>query len=116
MLAEVPDVMLTSAAIAEKLNTSPVMVRRVFALLHGAGLITQRKGPTGGARLAKLAREIGLGEVYLCCASDWPVFAEKPLETALGKVRKEAVAAMNETSIATLAKKLKKESVSHSEK
>ena len=51
VLAGAPDAMHTSAVIAEELGESAVMVRRAFLLLQRAGLIEQRKGPHGGARL-----------------------------------------------------------------
>ena len=43
VLASEPDAMHTSAAIAETLKESAVMVRRTFLLLHKAGLIMQTK-------------------------------------------------------------------------
>jgi len=64
VLAEEPDTMQPSAAIAEKLAQSAVMVRRCFLLLHKRGLIEQRKGPNGGARLKLPAKQIGLGDIY----------------------------------------------------
>src|SRR5271163_440269 len=51
VLASEPDAMHTSSAIAEALKESAVMVRRTFLLLQKAGLIVQRKGPHGGAKL-----------------------------------------------------------------
>ena len=72
VLAAEPEAMLTSAVIAERLKTSPVMVRRVFGTLSKAGLIVQRKGPSGGAKLKVAAREIGLGDVFLASgAAGW---------------------------------------------
>lgn len=107
-LALSPDSMHTSAAIAESLHTNPVMVRRVFAELHTAGFITQRKGPQGGARLKLAAKSIGLGDVYAAVAGTWPLTGEKPVDSMLKRIREDAVAAMNETSVAILAKKIKK--------
>ena len=51
VLASEPEAMHTSSAIAEELKESAVMVRRAFLLLHKAGLIEQKKGPHGGAKL-----------------------------------------------------------------
>ena len=111
-LALAPDSMHTSAAIAESLKTSPVMVRRVFAALHKAGFIVQRKGPQGGARL-KISPPSPSGSGM-----------SSPPRPARGRCNRrkasrrrdsqarahgdDAVAAMNETSIGSLAKKLKK--------
>ena len=100
--------MHTSASIAESLHTSPVMVRRVFSSLHKAGFIMQRKGPTGGARLKVPAKSIGLGDVFSASSGAWPVTGEKATDAVLNRIREDAVAAMNESSVATLTKKMKK--------
>lgn len=108
VLAGAPEAMHTSAAIAEALGTSPVMVRRVFASLHTAGFIVQRKGPQGGAKLKISAKAIGLGDVYHSAGEGWPATGDKAVDTVLKRVREDAITAMNETTLATLAKKLKK--------
>lgn len=100
--------MHTSESIASSLHTSPVMVRRVFSSLHSAGFISQRKGPTGGAKLKIPAKSIGLGDVYTSAGGPWPATGEKSVDSILKRTREDAVAAMNDTSIAALAKKLKK--------
>lgn len=64
LLASEPDVLQTSDDIAGKLNTNPVVIRRVFSLLHQAGLVDSQKGPRGGSKLAKSAKQITLAEVY----------------------------------------------------
>lgn len=64
LLASEPDVLQTSDDVAGKLNTNPVVIRRVFSLLHQAGLVDSQKGPHGGSRLAKPAKQITLAEVY----------------------------------------------------
>ncbi len=101
--------MHTSATIAEELGTSAVMVRRVFSALHGAGFIVQKKGPQGGARLhpKASAKEIGLGDVYLAVEPGWLVGEDVAVNGVAKKVRAAAVAAMNETSIAAVAKRMK---------
>ena len=108
LLALTPDTMQTSAALAETLHTSPVMVRRIFSALHQAGFLVQRKGPQGGAKLKTSAKAIGLGDVYAAVAGDWPATREKPVDAALDRLRADAIAAMNETSLSTLAKKIRK--------
>jgi DNA-binding IscR family transcriptional regulator len=107
-LALEPEAMHTSAVIAKALGTSPVMVRRVFSTLHKAGFIAQRKGPLGGAKLKLAAKSIGLGDVFAVSAGAWPATGEKAVDAMMKRVREDAVAAMNETSVASLAKKLKK--------
>ncbi len=45
LLAAEPDVQQTSDEIARKLNTNPVVIRRVLSLLRQAGLVTQPERP-----------------------------------------------------------------------
>ena len=108
-LAGDPGRMLTSAEIAEQLGTSPVMVRRTFLLLHKGGWIMQRKGPNGGARLKVAPKQIGLGDVFEAASGAWLSGEEAAVEGLLKKVRAAAVAAMNETTVAQVAKRLKKD-------
>ena len=87
--------MHTSTAIAEELEESAVMVRRTFLLLHKAGLITQKKGPSGGARLKLPAKQIGLGIVYAAAEGEWLSFGGGDRYTSLEKrLRKDALEAM----------------------
>ena len=108
VLAGEPETMHTSASIAETLKESAVMVRRTFLLLHKAGLIVQRKGPNGGAKLKVPAKQIGLGDVFAASAGDWLAVGDKALDAWLKKVRGEAVAAMNEHSLGGVVKRLRK--------
>ena len=107
-LAQTPDAMQTSAEIAETLKTSAVMVRRVFAALHTAGFIVQRKGPQGGAKLKVAAKAIGLGDVFQATGGEGPGVGDKAVDGVLKRVREDAVGAMNETSIAGVVKRMKK--------
>ena len=102
--------MHTSAAIAEELGESAVMVRRTFLLLQKAGLISQRKGPSGGARLEVPAKQIGLGDLYIAAHEGWLSVGEDAaaLEPLLKRMRTSAIAAMNETTLAQAAKRLRK--------
>ena len=102
--------MHTSAAIAEELGESAVMVRRTFLLLQKAGLISQRKGPSGGARIEVAAKEIGLGDLYAAAHEGWLILGDDAagLDPLLKRVRKDAVAAMNETTLAQAMKRLRK--------
>ena len=108
VLASEPDAMHTSAAIAETLKESAVMVRRTFLLLHKAGLIVQRKGPNGGAKLKVPAKQIGLGDVFDAAAGEWLAVEDKALAGLMKKVRDDAVTAMNEHSLSGVVKRLKK--------
>jgi DNA-binding IscR family transcriptional regulator len=108
VLASEQDSMHTSAAIAEKLSESAVMVRRCFLLLHKKGLIEQRKGPHGGARLKFAPKQIGLGDIYLATEGDWLDVEDEALSRLLKRVREQGVLAMNDTTLAQVLKRLKK--------
>ncbi len=108
VLAGEPDAMHTSAAIAAALKESAVMVRRTFLLLHKAGLIVQKKGPHGGAKLKVSPKQIGLGDVFEASAGDWLSVDDKAVAGLMKKVRGDAVAAMNEHSLAGVVKRMKK--------
>jgi Rrf2 family protein len=64
LLAAEPELQQTSDEIAKKLNTNPVVIRRVLSLLRQAGLVGSQKGPTGGTKLAKPPKAIRLGDIY----------------------------------------------------
>ena len=108
VLAMEPEAMMTSAAIAQKLGTSAVMVRRVFGVLSKAGLLVQRKGPSGGAKLRVPAKEIGLGDVFAAAGGAWLEVGDAALDGLLKRVRGDAVKAMNETTLAAVAKRMRK--------
>jgi len=108
VLASEPGTMHTSAEIAEQLTESAVMVRRCFLLLHKKGLIEQRKGPHGGAKLKLPAKQIGLGDVYLATEDDWLVLDDPAIANLLKRVREEGVMAMNETTLAQMLKRIRK--------
>ena len=111
VLAAGPETMHTSTAIAEELGESAVMVRRTFLLLQKAGLIAQRKGPSGGARLDAPVKSIGLGDVYAAAEAEWMAYGDEKtaaLDGLMKRARKDAVAAMNETTLAQVVKRLKK--------
>ena len=52
-----------SAQLAASMPTSPVVVRRVTAMLARAGLIATRAGASGGAWLLRPPEEVSLAEV-----------------------------------------------------
>jgi DNA-binding IscR family transcriptional regulator len=100
--------MHTSADIAEQLTESAVMVRRCFLLLHKKGLIEQRKGPHGGAKLKLPAKQIGLGDIYVATEDDWLTIDDPTLAAGLKRVRSEGLTAMNETTLAQMLKRIRK--------
>ena len=83
-------------------------LRRTFLLLHKAGLIDQRKGPNGGAKLKLPAKQIGLGDVFIATEADWLILDDKTVAPHMKKVRSDAVAAMNEHSLSGVVKRLNK--------
>jgi len=100
--------MKTSADIAKTLKESAVMVRRTFLLLHKGGLIEQKKGPNGGARLKLQPKQIGLGDIFQATAGDWMSLEDKAVAALIKKVRDDAIEAMNEHSLAGVVKRMKK--------
>ena len=112
VLASEPEAMHTSAEIADKLSESAVMVRRCFLLLHKKGLIEQRKGPHGGARLKLSPKQIGLGDVYVASEGDWLALDEPAISGLLRRTREHGLDAMNETTLAQVLKRIKKKTAS----
>src|SRR6202000_978231 len=64
LLAVEPDVLQTSEDVARKLNTNPVVIRRVFSLLQQAELVESQKGARGSSRLERPLTEISLADIY----------------------------------------------------
>jgi DNA-binding IscR family transcriptional regulator len=100
--------MQTSAEIAKQLAESAVMVRRCFLLLHKKGLIEQRKGPNGGAKLKLSAKQIGLGDIFAASEGEWLAMDEPAIAGLLRRAREDGVQAMNETTLAQVMKRIRK--------
>ena len=58
------DGLLTSEAIADSVDTNPVVIRRTLANLRHHGLVESRPGANGGWRLLNSPKRIRLCEVY----------------------------------------------------
>lgn len=117
VLAAEPETLQTSSDIAKKLNTNPVVIRRVLAALQKAELVTSQKGPSGGSRLSRPAKSITLRDVYRAVESghifhspDLAGAAAARVGAALDKVlvdlQKALEAELERTSLSQLAKKL----------
>jgi DNA-binding IscR family transcriptional regulator len=106
VLAAAPDAMHTSAAIAEALSESAVVIRRLFLLLESGGLIEQRRGPGGGARLKAAAQEIGVGDVYCATEGDWLFLGDQSISILLKRAREEGLSAMNAITLAQVLKRM----------
>jgi Rrf2 family protein len=115
LLAAEPDGLQTSEDVAGKLSINPVVIRRVFSLLHRAGLLESQKGPHGGSRLAKPAKAITLADIYRALDGG-DVFHTASLSgqtakvgSALKKVFEDAESALRDelekTRLSDLAKK-----------
>ena len=55
---------LTSEFIAGSVNTNPVVIRRILAVLRKAGLVTSQPGVSGGWGLLVKPERITLGKIY----------------------------------------------------
>lgn len=64
LMASAPEQFHTSQALAETLETNPVVVRRLLSALSQADLVTSVKGPSGGTRLARGPKQITLRDIY----------------------------------------------------
>ncbi|MFG7941679.1 Rrf2 family transcriptional regulator [Streptomyces cacaoi] len=64
MLAHQRGGSLTSAEIADSLESNPVLVRRVLGRLRDAGLVWSTEGRGGGWSLARAPRDITLYDAY----------------------------------------------------
>ncbi len=62
-LAASEEKVLSSAELADKINTHAVVVRRLVALFKEAGLVNVTRGANGGVSLAKSPADISLGEL-----------------------------------------------------
>ncbi|SDD38625.1 Rrf2 family transcriptional regulator [Glycomyces harbinensis] len=64
MLARWSERTLTSAEIADSLESNPVLVRRILGSLRDAGLVESTEGRGGGWTLARAPRAITLHDAY----------------------------------------------------
>lgn len=76
-LAQRPGAALTSEEMAVWADTHPVVIRRSFAGLREAGIVSSLKGHGGGWRLARPAEEISLGEVRRALGEKMVVLVEE---------------------------------------
>jgi Rrf2 family protein len=64
VLATDPTALTTTRKIAESLNVSEAHLSKVLQRLSREGLVRTVRGPSGGAQLAKPAKEITLLKIY----------------------------------------------------
>jgi Rrf2 family protein len=53
-----------SDAVADSVNTNPVVIRRIMCALSRAGLVTSQTGAAGGSRLSRKPPRISLLDIY----------------------------------------------------
>lgn len=88
---------MTSAEMADSINTNPVIVRRLLAALGQAGLVETRPGNGGGAWLARDASRITLDEVHRAVEPDGLIAmhddpnSDCPVGGAIGAVLSKAI-------------------------
>jgi Rrf2 family protein len=114
---------VTSAHLAESVNTSPSFVRRVLAKLSKAGLVETATGKAGSCWLAKDAKHVSLLDIYE--AVDAPkafsihTYTEQKicpvschikaaLDKALAKTQKAMETSLAEISLAQIVSDVKK--------
>lgn len=119
LLAEEPDKLHTSEDIANHLGTNSVVVRRIFLQLRKAGLISSHKGPSGGSKLARPAKEITLRDIHRAIHSrgilhDPAAPGNAGLQSAMKSVFRDASRAfekeLDQTTLSQLMKKAAKKS------
>ena len=68
----------TSEQMAERINTNPVVVRRILSDLRDAGLVETKRGVGGGVWLARKPEAISLRDVYEAVEADTELLALHP--------------------------------------
>ncbi len=83
-LALHPEGAMNSEQLAQTVNTNPVVIRRLLLDLREAGLIETQRGPGGGAKLSRDAKDISLAQIFKSVAGEFQLFGEHPNEPAQG--------------------------------
>jgi len=120
LLAAEPDVLQTSEDVARKLNTNPVVIRRVFSMLQHAELVESQKGPNGGSKLARSAKEITLSDIHRALNTGGLLHgatlsgSQSRISAALDKIFADVSRAvekeLDQTTLSQLAKKIARKS------
>ena len=117
VLARRKDEFVSSSYIAHSVNTNPVVIRRVLALLIAAKIVATEKGKKGGYRLRKCPSEISLWDVYKALGEEHlfathqnPINVKCPvscnmkqaLKTVFGRAEKAAQAELKKITLQCL--------------
>lgn len=66
---------LSAAAIAQKENMPKAITLKLLKQLHAAGLVTSRRGPSGGYLTQRPCEELYLGDLFLALGD--PIFVNR---------------------------------------
>lgn len=109
LLAAEPQELHRSEDVGRRLGLNPVVVRRIFLRLCDAGIVLSRKGPGGGAKLARRPEEITLRDVYRAVPSGAQRLpggkTHVPLKAILTSASRAFEDELARTSVARLARK-----------
>ena len=83
-LALHPEGAMNSDQLAQTVNTNPVVIRRLLLDLREAGLIETQRGPGGGAKLSRGAKDISLAQIFQGVSGEFQLFGEHPNEPSPG--------------------------------
>ncbi len=112
----------TSEFVAGSVNTNPVVIRRLLAMLRQARLVDSQGGPGGGWQLLREPGAITLGEIFLAVEAGalFPLHAAEPnpqcpvgrhIQAALAGIHRDAqaalVAELGRTTLAQLVRDVK---------
>lgn len=122
-LALHPEGPMTSATLAQSVNTNPAFLRVLLGQLKAAGLIEVTLGKGGGATLKKPPQEIRLADIYRAmepestvrlhqCEPDHRCLVGRNivpvLEEVIDDVEAAALARLEETTLQSLTRKIRK--------
>ena len=115
VIAAGPEPIARTREIAARLKASAAHLAKVMAALEHAGLVTGTRGPTGGYRLNRPARQISLREIYeavegpmraRACLFSEPVCEAEgcALSNYFGKLNREVMRTLQRTRLTDLVK------------
>jgi DNA-binding IscR family transcriptional regulator len=102
VIAEAPRGMATSAEIADLLDVHAVVLRRLFAVLRGEGIVESRSGPKGGWAIASDPANIRLGRIAGILAGEPDPVTPAALDEALIRADEAYAASLDEVTLASL--------------
>jgi len=115
VIAAGPEPIARTREIAARLKASAAHLAKVMVVLEHAGLVTGTRGPTGGYRLNRPARQISLREIYEAVEGPMQaracLFSEPVCDTAgcalssyFGKLNRDVMRTLERTRLTDLVK------------